>query len=264
MGKTKDIVDTEFRIVRLVNKPVITAGDGEKKEQIAKKDILATTTTSNIFLLLEKCGVETHFIKQDTPNSFWAIKCQMIPIEVVIRRKLGEKSSYLKRNPEVQPGTVFKNLVVEFFLKDDERHDPIIVFSENGWVWLIYDPKKPISKESFLGKIDRLCYPFEIEQMEETAKLVFSILEQALSILDITLEDLKIEFGRIQVNTSQGKIILADVVDNDSWRITKDGQDISKQGFRNGDDLKTVEGVYKIVAELSKQLPELANKIKIE
>ncbi|MEA2098431.1 MAG: phosphoribosylaminoimidazolesuccinocarboxamide synthase [Patescibacteria group bacterium] len=266
MGKTKDIIDTESCIVRLVNKPIITAGDGEKKEQIVGKDVLATTTTLNIFRLLEKCGVETHFLKQDSPSSFLAIKCQMIPIEVVIRRKIGEKSSFLKRYPKVQPGTILEDLEVEFFLKDDKRHDPIIVFNENGWVWIIHDPKKPISlmEESFLGEIDRLCLPFEIEKMEETAKLVFSILEQALLILDITLEDLKIEFGHIQMSTSQGEIILADVIDNDSWRITKDGQDISKQGFRDGDDLKTVENVYKIVAELSKQLPELASKIKIE
>jgi phosphoribosylaminoimidazole-succinocarboxamide synthase len=263
MGKTKDVDRTEIQVVRLVNKPVITAGDGEKKELMKNKDVLATITTSNVFELLEKCGVETHFLKQDSPNSFLAVECKMILIEVVIRRKIGDKSSYLKRNPEIQPGTVFKDTVVEFFLKDDEQHDPIIIFEKDGWKWLIHDPKKPISKESFLGEIKRLCYPFEIKDMENTAKLVFSILEQALLALDVVLEDLKIEFGRVRLSTSQGMIILADVIDNDSWRITKEGEDISKQKFRDGESEETVANVYKIVADLSKSLPGLAEKIKI-
>lgn len=264
MGKTKDVMDTEFEVVRLDNKPIVTAGDGERKEQITGKDILATRTTSNIFLLLEKCGIKTHFLKQDTPNSFLAIRCLMLPIEVVIRRKIGEKSSYLKRNLEVQPETIFNDPVIEFFLKDDEQHDPIIIFKNDGWKWFTYDAKKSISEESSLGEIKRLCYPFEIEEMKNTAKLVFSILEQALSMLDITLEDLKIEFGHVRLTTSQGEIILADVIDNDSWRITKDGKDISKQGFRDGDALEEVRNVYELVAELSEQLPGLASKIKIK
>ena len=261
MGKTKDVEDTEIEVARLVNKPIITADDGERKESMKNKDIWATTTTSNVFNLLEKCGIETHFLKQDSPNSLLVMKCNMIPAEVVIRRKIGEKSSYLKRNPEILPGTIFDNPVVELFLKDDERNDPIIIIEEGSWN--IYDAKKPISKESFLGNTECFCLDFEIEKIEDTARTVFLILEQALAMLDITLEDLKVEFGRLRLTTSQGEIILADVIDNDSWRITKNGEDISKQKFRDGESEKAVADVYEIVANLSKLFPGLAGKIKI-
>ena len=260
-GKTKKIEALGNGIVRLANKPAITAEDGERKEILDGKDVFATTTTANIFSLLTELNIPNHFFLQDSPNSILAFACNMIPLEVVIRRKVGTKSSYLKRNPEVKPGTNFTDLVVEFFIKDDPNHDPIIVFTDGKW--FMHDPKKPISDASCLGEIEPLCTVLEIEEMEKTARKVFSILEQAWAILGITLEDLKIEFGRALAWKLNATIILADVIDNDSWRITKDGEDISKQVFRDGGSPEEVRKVYKLVAELSEQLPELASKIKI-
>jgi len=259
MGKTKKIIHLGGSIVCLQNKADITAGDGERIKIIDGKDILATRTTANVFSLLLKLNVPNHFIFQDSPNSFLAFDCKMIDIEVVMRRKVGEKSSYLKRNPEIQPGTIFEDLIVEFFFKDDSRNDPIIVFTDGKW--LLHKPKKPISDSSYLGEINPLCTASEIKEMENIAKIVFSILEQAWATLDITLEDLKIEFGRAW--RLENKIILADVIDNDSWRITKNGEDISKQVFRDGGSSAEVLAVYKLVANLSKQLPSMASKIKV-
>ncbi len=261
MGKTKEIEPIGNGIVRLVNKSAVTAEDGDKKETIDGKDVFATTTTVNVLSLLTELNVPNHFFLQDSPNSILVIGCNMIPLEVVIRGKIGIKSSYLKRNPEVQPGIIFEDPKVEFFLKDDSRHDPIIVFTKDEW--FMHDPKKPISGESCLGKIEPLCTVSEIDEMKKTAKTVFSILEQAWAILDITLEDLKIEFGRSVFWQTKNEIILADVIDNDSWRITKDGEDISKQVFRDGGSPEEVRRVYEIVAELSNQLPKLAKEIKI-
>ena len=259
MGKTKNIIYLGNNIVRLQNKADITADDGKRRKIIEGKDILATQTTANVFSLLLELGVPNHFIFRDSPNSFLAFDCKMIDVEVVIRRKVGEKSSYLKRNPEIQPGTIFEDLIVEFFFKDDSRHDPIIVFMDGKW--LLHQPKKPISDSSYLDEINPLCTASEIEEMENIAKIVFSILEQGWAILDITLEDLKIEFGR--ASRLKNKILLADVIDNDSWRITKDGKDISKQVFRDGGNTDKVLTVYEIVSNLSEQLLKLAKKIKI-
>ena len=256
MGKTKDV--EVVSVVRLVNKDTITANDGKKRESIRDKGVLATTTTCNVFRLLEKCGIRTHFLAQDSPNSFLAKNCEMIPIEVVMRRTVPEGSSFLKRNPAVLPGRIFKHPTVEFFLKDDERGDPIIIIDPATRDWKIYDARKPISEETCFGSIFPLCFVDEAKQMIKTAKQVFSVLEQAFSLLGVTLEDMKIEFGRNQ----EGSIILADVIDNDSWRISKDGEELSKQRFRDGNSAETVKTVYEIVAELSEQLPGLADKIK--
>ncbi|MFZ2969981.1 MAG: phosphoribosylaminoimidazolesuccinocarboxamide synthase [Minisyncoccia bacterium] len=261
MGKTKDLYESRIEAIRLVNKTSITAGDGLIKKDFKGKDRWATSTTSRVFEFLEKCGIKTHFLKQDSPNSFLAIKCNMIPLEVVIRRKVGEKSSYLKRNPDVSAGTVFQELVVEFFWKNDELHDPIVKIKD-GFCF-IHDPKEPISDSSCLGKIEPLCSGAEISRMTKTAKLVFSCLEEALAINKITLEDLKIEFGRIAYGSDKrGKIILADVIDNDSWRIKLDERDLSKQLFRDRKDDRIVRSAYRIVAKICEYLPQLAGEIK--
>ncbi len=261
MGKTKEILEAGIQAIRLVNKPSITAGDGLIKKEFRGKDKWATSTTSRVFEFLEKCGIETHFLKQDSPNSFLAIKCNMIPLEVVIRRKLGEKSSYLKRNPDASPGTVFIELVVEIFWKNDELHDPIVKMKDGKW--LIYDPKKPISEGSCLGELETLCSAAEMKKMEKTAKYIFTVLEEALAINCVTLEDLKIEFGRIAHKSSKrGKIIPADVIDNDSWRIKMNERDLSKQLFRDNKDDRVVRSAYRIVAKICESLPALAGMIK--
>ncbi len=49
-GKTKIIFQDSFdpSSVLIRSKPVITAGDGAKKDLLKNKDILATTTTANV------------------------------------------------------------------------------------------------------------------------------------------------------------------------------------------------------------------------
>jgi len=70
---------------------------------------------------------------------------------------------------------------------------------------------------------------------------------------------LKIEFGRY--TKYKYKILLADVIDNDSWRIrTKDGQQLDKQLYRDGANLEEVKNKYEIVSELTDNF----RNIKIE
>ena len=119
-GKTKIILRLENseNIVKIVSKNTITAKDGEKKDIMPGKARLANNTTSNVFELLTRHGIDTHFIRRAGQTSFFACECDMIPVEVVARRIA--KGSYLKRNPKVVDGTVFDELKVEFFLKDDK------------------------------------------------------------------------------------------------------------------------------------------------
>jgi phosphoribosylaminoimidazole-succinocarboxamide synthase len=68
----------------------------------------------------------------------------------------------------------------------------------------------------------------------------------------IVLADIKIEAGRQKVD---GKLVIADVIDNDSWRIWPGGdpsKQLDKQNFRDGHPLSEVSDNYALVAELTR------------
>ena len=65
---------------------------------------------------------------------------------------------------------------------------------------------------------------------------------------NVDLIDMKIEVG---INSNK-EIVIADVIDNDSWRIWPHGdpkQQLDKQSFRDGENLTDVQRKYAIVTE---------------
>lgn len=235
-GKTKLVYahPDDPELVILVHKDGITAGDGARRSEIPGKGALAGRTTANVFVLLNRAGVPTHFVSAPEPTVTVARRCEMIPLEVVTRRLA--TGSYLRRHPETAEGQRFEPPLVEFFLKDDAAHDPLI--SE--------------------VQIDLTGYASaaEVSAMSALARRVFGLLEAAWAAQDVTLVDLKIEFGR-----AGGELLVADVIDNDSWRIWPGGEKgrmLDKQVYRNAtavDDavLADVRARYEQVAALTER-----------
>ena len=239
-GKTKIIrASKRPNEVLIVTKDDITAGDGARRHRIRGKGRLATATTVNVFKLLKRHGLPpTHFVRRLNATTFLARKCRMIPVEVVVRRVA--YGSYCRRRPDVPAGTRLPSLAVEFFLKDDARHDPLMLFSEARNMWEAHDAKQPVGAAPLGvvpdGRLDfgtcRLDRALA-SRMNGAAQMAFETLEEAWKRQDVMLVDLKVEFG---IEEETGVPVIADVIDNDSWRIWPQGDPakmLDKQVYRN-------------------------------
>lgn len=233
-GKTKiiyaDVADPAQAVI--VSKDDITAGDGARRNQLPGKGALSGRTTANVFRLLQNAGIPTHFVAAPADDEMVVRRCEMIPLEVVMRRIA--TGSYLKRN-DVPEGTRFDPTVVEFFFKDDANHDPLV---DRAWI-----AGNDVATEA------------EIDRLAEIGRQVFTTLETAWAKQDVQLVDLKIEFGR----DVAGTLLVADVIDNDSWRIWPGGRKeamLDKQVYRDTTEvtdeaLRRVLVNYKQVATLT-------------
>ncbi|OGG45533.1 hypothetical protein A2673_00795 [Candidatus Kaiserbacteria bacterium RIFCSPHIGHO2_01_FULL_50_13] len=261
-GKTKTIhqVKGDDRLVVLTSKDDITAGDGAKHDVIPDKGRLANETTCNVFRLLQACGVPVAFKQQVSANSFTAPKCLMLPYEVVVRREA--HGSYLKRNPHIEKGHLFPKLLIEFFLKTKDRRwkahelvcdDPLMFYAEGAGEIALYNPTEPIhGQKPFLTLPEMQVFGYQEEwkifpEMRRIASQAFLVLEKAWQLAGRRLVDFKVELGI----DSKGRLLLTDVIDNDSWRVVEDGIYIDKQAYRDGGALDDVAAKYRHVADIT-------------
>jgi len=84
-------------------------------------------------------------------------------------------------------------------------------------------------------------------EMRRIVRQTFLALEKAWQLEGGTLVDLKVEFGL----DDKGNLLLADVIDNDSWRVLKGGAYIDKQVYREGGALDDVAAKYRHVANVT-------------
>lgn len=222
-GKTKEVyelLDHPGRVL-LQSKDQITAGNAARKNHLEGKAAISNKITSCVFQLLQEAGIKTAFTKKFGETAFIAPQCEMIPIEWVCRRIA--TGSFLKRNPGVQEGYKFYPPKVEMFFKDDANNDP--QWSEEQLI---------AAKFCFAGLV---IGQTEVDIMSHATQAIFEILERSWLPQNCTLVDMKIEFG---VDVTTKEIVLADVIDNDSWRLWPSGdrsQQKDKQSYR---DLKEV------------------------
>lgn len=277
-GKTKKIwaVKVHPDLIVIENKMDITAFDDPKfTKQFEQKALYATTTTCRVFEILQRANVPIAYLKQISPTEFVAPKCEMIPLEVVARRFA--VGSYLNRMPKLksvdnQPPFRFDNVFVEFFLKTTKgqlvgksgkllveklepqkgEEDPLIANPKEA-SWKLVHPKKPATDPNSdlhkkVNAIEVVRRPKDMHLMEEVLRETFLVLEKAWSdFYNYRLIDIKTEFGY----TSLGDLVVADVIDNDSWRLRDENwQELSKEAFRQGEKLSEVERKYGLVASL--------------
>ncbi len=258
-GKTKIVSEwaADTKKVVLSAKDDITAFNKVKHDVIEGKSRLATNTTCNVFRFLKECGLPVAFDEQISETQFVAPKCDMILYEVIVRREA--HGSFLKRYPYLKKGHVFPEAILEFFLKTTDLKwkdttipvdDPYLMLSENKAH--LYWPNKPLWEQEPFLVLDE--YPLKenealISQMGELAKKTFFALEKGWQSVGSKLVDFKLEFGL----DHEGNLLIADVIDNDSWRVVHDGAYMDKQFYRDGGELNQVTAKYEWVQNKTAQ-----------
>jgi phosphoribosylaminoimidazole-succinocarboxamide synthase len=236
-GKTKIIRESTTSTVIIEIKDDVTAGDGAKRNIIKNSGVDSTEINANVFRHFEHRGLTTHFIRRVGKRSYLAHKCEMIPIEVVVR--FVAAGSYCERFPKISEGFSFRSPVVEFFYKDDARHDPLMVWNKIRCCYELYDAHKSY-KEKYLGDIagpaaNCVCTKEEELIIKRKALYASLILRNLWKVQNVVLVDIKLEFGRA---LGGGLILLADDVTNGSWRLWvagDPGRRLDKDTYRKGD-----------------------------
>ncbi|MCW8829083.1 MAG: phosphoribosylaminoimidazolesuccinocarboxamide synthase [Gammaproteobacteria bacterium] len=208
-GKAKSVYATDEDdklILRFRNDT--SAFDGEKMEQLERKGMVNNKFNAFIMRKLEEAGVETHQIELLSDEESLVKKLDMIPIECVVRNIA---TGSIVRRLGVEDGMDLDPPTFEFFLKNDELHDPMVNdyhIRTFGWA----------SEE-------------EVAAMKELTFKVNGILKQLFLDAGMLLVDYKLEFGRYQ-----GRIVLGDEFTPDGCRLwDKDTRNkLDKDRFRQG------------------------------
>jgi phosphoribosylaminoimidazole carboxylase PurE protein len=283
-GKTKSlyrVIGNESLTVIRSRDEITKNDDPELTEILPGKGKWATATTTATFEILKAAGIPVAFEQRLNDTYFMTPRCEMIKLEVIARRYAD--GSYLKRNPHLrepkgQPPVRFHRLEIEFFLKtsagkildksgkfvtelpDDwlEKEkkkpvdDPLISNPYHQHAWSLRHPKLPEweSKSRILSIEPESILPdgIKVEDIENITRQTFLVLEGAWANLGYRLVDFKIEFGL----DKSGRLLVADVIDNDSWRLrTQTWEELSKQLFRDNADRGLIANKYELVANLT-------------
>ena len=208
-GKTKTVIaSSEPNQVILSFRDDITAGDGKKHDILPGKGKINATMTATLYRTLAEKGIATHLIKQLDDTRLLVTKLNMIPIEVVCRIRAA--GHFIGVGKHFQNGERLPFPIVEFYLKDDTLHDPML-------------------RDEHL-KLMKLANDFEIQQMKVTTLKAGALLEKLFDEHDAILVDFKLEFGRNQ----NGELLIGDELSPDSWRLwdKKTKEILDKDRFR--------------------------------
>lgn len=226
-GKAKKVFKTDNpELYYIQYKDDATAFDGKKKGTIEDKGVVNNTMSAIMFQLLEKEGVETHFIEQVDERCMIVKAVEIVLVEVIVRNIA---TGSMVRRLGVEDGKVLNPTVIEFSYKSDELSDPLM----NEYHILAMN----------------LASQEEIETIKQTAFKINEILRSTFSNVDLDLVDFKIEFGRFN-----GKLILADEISPDTCRLwdMKTSERMDKDRFRH--DLGNVKATYQEVLRRVKTL----------
>ncbi|MDP2698363.1 phosphoribosylaminoimidazolesuccinocarboxamide synthase [Thalassospira sp.] len=235
-GKAKVLYEgTEPGTIIQYFKDDATAFNAQKRGTIAGKGVLNNMITEFVMTRLAEIGIPTHFIRRLNMREQLVRKCDIIPVEVVVRNVI---AGSMAKRLGIEEGTKLSRPIVEFYYKDDDLGDPMV------------------SDEHILAL--GWAAPEELEEIIGMSLRINDYLTGLMRGIGLKLVDFKLEFGRVWEGDFQ-QLVLADEFSPDNCRlwdaITNEKMD--KDRFRR--DLGGVEEAYQEVARRLGVLPESAD-----
>lgn len=208
-GKAKTVHTTADRDLMVLEfRDDTTAFDGEKTEALQDKGRVNNLFNAFIMQKLQDAGVETHYVKTLSDHESLVRNLKMLPVECVVRNRA---AGSLVRRLGVEEGQELTPPVFEFFLKNDELHDPMINdYHIMSFGWASED---------------------QIAQMKTLTFRVNEVLKGLFAEGDLLLVDYKLEFG-----VFEGRVVLGDEFSPDGCRLwdAKTMEKMDKDRFRQG------------------------------
>ena len=191
-GKVKTVyeVDNQADKVKIVFHDKVTAGNGRLVEFPEEKGKVCCLISALLFEKLGNHGIRSHYIDCPSLDTMICKKLTIVPVEVIVRNIA---AGSIVKTTTLTEGTLIQPPIVEFFLKDDSKNDPLLTADR---VRLMGVDTKPLIQQA----LD-----------------INGILQQLFLLCGIDLVDFKLEFG----HDAHGDLYLADELSPDNMRLWK-------------------------------------------
>ena len=223
-GKVKTLYDTDdAQKVLIKYEDKVTAFDGKLVDYPESKGTVCCLISALLFEKLEKAGIKTHYLELPSLNTMLCKKLTIYPVEVICRNIAA--GSIVKNTDGLKEGQVLQPPIVEFFLKNDSKGDPLLTEDRVRLMGVDPDPLK------------------------EQALFINGQLQVLFTLCGMDLVDFKLEFGY----DNHGDLFLADEMSPDNMRLWKRGtkERFDKDLFRK-DEGDIVEA-YKYILQHLRQ-----------
>jgi len=221
-GKSKRVYETENEHELILEfKDDARDAKGYKKGTIRGKGIVNNQISIFLFKLLESYHIPTHLLKEISDKEVLVRKMDMIAVQVLVRNVAAGR---LAKRFGVAEGTELECPLVEYYLKDGSRDDPMI-------------------NESHLISFGHATSE-EMREVHRLASKSNAVLKAFFRRRLLNLVDVKMEFGRYQ-----GRIVVGDEISLDTCTFIRlDASSAAKQQIISVTDHTLVELKKRILA----------------
>ncbi|RLA05831.1 MAG: phosphoribosylaminoimidazolesuccinocarboxamide synthase [Gammaproteobacteria bacterium] len=197
-----------------------SAFDGARIEQLSRKGEVNNRINAFVMEKLSAAGVPTHFDRLLSADESLVKRLDMLPVECVVRNIA---AGSLCKRLGVEEGLELEAPLFEFFLKNDELHDPMI--------------------NDYHIRLFGWGTQQQIDEMQALTFTVNGVLKPMFAEIGILLVDYKLEFG-----VYDGELVLGDEFTPDGCRLwdAETREKLDKDRFRR--DLGGVVEAYEEVA----------------